>query len=251
MSAQPRPFELERPRDFSELVNTAVALYRRHFGLLIAIGAAVVIPVDLIVLGVGLEQLSSGYDKTPGVAQMMVPALVSSLVTTSLIAAMTISALLDIGAGREPSAGSSIQRGLDVFAPVFLALVLAVAGIALGLALLIVPGIYLAVRWYFVAQSVVVDGARGVAALRRSGELVAGSWWRVLGVIVGVALIVFVPAGIVGLPFEAAAQSADRSAISLAGQMLAETLTAPLGTLMVTLLYFDLRARRRAAATPL
>jgi hypothetical protein len=40
--------------------------------------------------------------------------------------------------------------------------------------LFILPGVYLAVRWYFVPQAVVIDGARGPAALTRSGQIVRG-----------------------------------------------------------------------------
>lgn len=250
MNAVRQPLELERPRDFSELFNTAIAVYTQNFGTLIAISAAVVIPVNLIVLGLGLEQLFSEYDENPSVAQALIPVLVTSLVTTPLIAAMTVTAMLDLGAGREPSASASIQRGLEFFAPVFLALLLALSGVVLGLALLIIPGIYLAIRWYFVTQSVIVDGARGAAALRRSAELVDGSWWRVLGVTLGAGLIIAVPGAIIGIPFELGAQAAGRTVLSLIGQMLTETITAPFATVMLTLLYFDLRSRHRAAQVP-
>ena len=53
-------------------------------------------------------------------------------------------------------------------------MVLAALGIALGL-ILIVPGLYLFVRWYFVPQVVVLEGARGTEGLRASGRLHPGS----------------------------------------------------------------------------
>ena len=67
------------------------------------------------------------------------------------------------------------SAGLDAFAPIFFAVLLAGIGIALGLVLLVLPGIYMAVRWYFVPQAVVIDGARGPRALEHSGELVRGA----------------------------------------------------------------------------
>ena len=67
-------------------------------------------------------------------------------------------------------------------------MLLAALGILLGL-LLIVPGIYLFVRWYFVPQAVVLEGAHGAGALRASGRLVEGAWWRTLGLIVLVNLV--------------------------------------------------------------
>src|SRR2546430_16884987 len=73
------------------------------------------------------------------------------------------------------------MSGLEAFRPVFGALVIAAAGVVLGLFVFILPGIWLFVRWAFVPQAVVLDGRRGVAALQRSAELVTGSWWRGFG----------------------------------------------------------------------
>ena len=50
---------------------------------------------------------------------------------------------------------------------------------------------------------------------------------------------------VIGSPFTAAADSTDRAAWSLAGQILAAVITQPFGALYSTLLYFDLRQRRR------
>ena len=41
------------------------AVYRRHFWTFLAVGAVVVVPAELIVSGVGLEQLTAGYDGSP------------------------------------------------------------------------------------------------------------------------------------------------------------------------------------------
>ena len=114
--------------------------------------------------------------------------------------------------------------------------------------LLIIPGIYVAVRWYFVAQSVVIDGARSTEALRGSWRLTNGYWFRTLGVIVLANIAAFLPASIVLLPLQALAESADRQAIALAGMILTNALTAPFVALVSTLLFFDIRARR--SATP-
>ena len=77
-------------------------------------------------------------------------------------------------AGEAPRARDALQSGLDAFAPIFLVVVLAGVGITIGLVLLVVPGVYLAVSWYFVPQAVMIDGARRTRALKRSSELVRG-----------------------------------------------------------------------------
>jgi hypothetical protein len=125
---------------------------------------------------------------------------------------------------------------------------LAAAGIALGL-LLIVPGIYLFVRWYFVPQAVVLEGARDAGALRASGRLVTGAWWRTFGMVVLVSLVALLVSTLVGWPFVELARSSDRAIWALAGQIVAASVTQPFAALFSTLLYFDLRERQRTAAT--
>jgi hypothetical protein len=50
---------------------------------------------------------------------------------------------------------------------------------------------------------------------------------------------------VIGSPFTAAADSTDRAAWSLIGQILAAVITQPFAALYSTLLYFDLRQRKR------
>ncbi len=130
-----------------------------------------------------------------------------------------------------------------MFTPLFVAVLLAALGIALGL-LLIVPGIFLFVRWYFVPQVVVLENARDAEALRASGRVMAGAWWRTFGLIILVNVVALLAALVIGAPFTAAAESTDLAIWSLIGQMLAGAITQPFGALYSTLLYFDLRARR-------
>jgi membrane protein implicated in regulation of membrane protease activity len=171
---------------------------------------------------------------------------VAYIVTTPLVTAMTVDLLHAIAEQRPPGARSAILAGLEAFTPLFLAVLVAAAGIAIGLFLLILPGVYLAVRWYFVPQTVVIDGRRRSEALARSGELVQGSWWRVFGIGLLTALVVGIPAQLIELPFEAGASGADSAALSLTGATIAQVLAAPLIAIVSTLLYYDLRARREA-----
>lgn len=238
--------ELERPRDTGALLRDSLSVYLRHFWTFLALGAAVVVPSELIVSGVGLEQLSGGYDATPRFAEAAIPGAVSFLVTAPLITAICVFALRSLAAGDAPRAREALVQGFEMFTPIFLAVLLAAIGIAAGL-LLIVPGVYLFVRWYFVPQTVVLEGVRGVAALRASGRLVEGAWWRTFGLIVLVNLVTLLISVVLGAPFTAAADSTDRAIWALAGQIVAGMITQPFAALYSTLLYFDLRERRRSA----
>jgi hypothetical protein len=236
--------QLRQERDFGALFRDALAVFGRHVWLFILLSAAVVVPAELIVEGVGLEMLTSDYDSSPTLAEAAVPTVVEFLVVTPIIAAICIYALHVIAEGQRPRAGAVLVAGFEAFTPLFTAVVLAAVGIALGLLVLIVPGVYLAVRWYFVPQAVVVEGTRGTAALSRSGALIEGFWWRTFGLVVLANLAIAIPGFLVLAPFTAIAESTDRAVWSLVGSAVATSLTSPFVALYSTLLYYDLVARR-------
>lgn len=235
---------LERPRDLGALLRDSLSVYLRHFGTFLALGALVVVPSELIVGGVGLEQLSSDYAATPRFAEAAIPAAVSYLVVAPLITAICVHALRSVAGGGSPGTREAIVNGFESFTPIFFAVLLAALGIALGL-LIIVPGIYLFVRWYFVPQSVVLERARDVGALRASGRLVEGAWWRTFGLVLLVNVLVLLVVILLGAPFTAAADATDRAIWALAGQTVAATVTMPFAAIFSTLMYFDLRERKR------
>jgi hypothetical protein len=238
---------LRRPRDVGALLGDALRYYSRHFGTFLAIGASVVVPVYLIVLGLGLEQLFSEYDETPPVEHTVIEAITTYLIVLPLVVAMTTHALLASDEGRLSGPAGPIAAGLESFTPVFVAVLLAAIGIT-AMLITIVFWVYFYIRWYLVPQSVVVDGRRGTEALTRSGELVRGSWWRTLGIVALTQIVALVAGALVQLPLLGAASAADSAGLSLAGNILATTLVAPYTAIVATLLYFDLRARKEGAA---
>jgi hypothetical protein len=240
--------DLLRPRDIGGLFGDAFNAYVRNLGPFLAIGAAVVVPVQVVVSGLGLGQLSGGYESKSTGAELGVLLAENYLLVGPLITAMVIHALLAVADGRRPQTGAAITSGLEAFRPVFVAVIIGAAGVILGFIAFILPGIWLAVRWYFAPQAVVVDGRRGVGALERSAELVSGAWWRVFGVVIFATIAVGIPGTLIQLPFNALADSADSSAVALAGQVVASALTTPFEALLLTLLYFDLLARRSLPA---
>jgi hypothetical protein len=238
--------QLRERREVGRLFSDALTVYGRYLWLFILLSAAVVVPADLIVQGVGLEMLTSSYEDSPGIAETLVPTIVEFLVVTPIIAAICIYALHQIAAGERPSAGEVFVAGFEAFTPLFAAVLLAALGIALGFLLFIVPGVYLAIRWYFVPQAVVIEGARGAGALSRSGEIVQDFWWRTFGLVLLANLAIAIPGLILVLPFTAIAESTDRSLWVMVGSAITTSVTTPFVALYSTLLYYDLRARAEA-----
>ncbi len=235
--------ELRRPRDVGALFHDALAVFGSHVWLFILLSAAVAVPAELIVEGIGLEMLTSSYDSSPPLAQGVIPTVVQFLVVTPIIAAICIYALHEIAAGERPSPGGVFVAGFEAFTPLFAAILLAAVGIAIGFLLLIVPGVYLAVRWIFVPQAVVIDGARGAGALSRSALVVQGFWWRTFGLILLANVAVAIPGLLLLAPFTAIADSTDRAVWQMVGSAITTSVTTPFVAIFSTLLYYDLGAR--------
>lgn len=235
-------------RDVGLLFRDSLAIYRTHPLLFIALSAAVIVPVELVVDGIGMGSLTGAHDETPEasdtVVRSVVQFFVEFLVVTPIVTAICIYALEPIANGERPSPGNVLVAGFEAFTPLFGAVVLAGAGVALGLLALVVPGVFLLVRWYFVPQAVVVDGARGPAALTRSSELVAGFWWRTLGLVLLVNVAAAIPGVLILAPFDSIADSTGDAFWTLIGTTLATSVTTPFVALYSTLLYYDLRARK-------
>ena len=101
---------------------------------------------------------------------------------------------------------------------------------------------YLLVRWFLSPQAILIESHRSLNSLRRSAQLVQGTWWRVFGlgvafllVSVGVSLVLSIPGLIIGL------------ASPLLGDILITTagvVASPVLGIGATVVYFDLRARK-------
>jgi hypothetical protein len=232
--------ELERPRDLGELLRDSFALLAGRPLAFLAVGLIFAVPIELVVSGVGLEQLTSPYEKKIQPVEAAVGALSSYVLTTPLI---TAACALLIG-GAAPTAGRAAMRAVEGSTPLLLAAIVSAIGVAVGLFFLILPGLYLVVRWFFFPQAVALEDRRGVDPLRRSGELTDGHWFRAAGVILLANLIGFLPGAALALPFGALAMSSDREWPILVGQTLGESISAPLVAAIATVLFFDLRARQ-------
>jgi hypothetical protein len=240
--------DLLRPRNIGGLFRDAFNAYFRNLGAWLAIGATIVLPVELVVSGIGLGQLNDHYTTTVTPAEGIVTSIAAYLVIGPLVTAMVIHGLLALADGGRPRPLECIMTGLEAFRPMFIPVLIAGALSVCGLLLFILPGIWLIIRLYFTPQAVVVDGRRGMGALERSAELVRGAWWRVAGIVLFTGIAVFVPTRLVLFAFDAAGKAADSQGIVLAGQAVAGALAAPFAALMLTLLYFDLLARHSLPA---
>lgn len=245
--------QLRKQRDMGTILDDSWALYRGNWRTLLLVALAIVVPVHVLVFGVGLGWLWSDYpaasDKVAlaDVGDQLAGLAAQLLVVTPLVTAMTVHVVLAAADGRRAGAGETFAAGFDVFARLFVAVILVALAVATGLLLLIIPGLFLAVRLLVVPQAVVIEGLGSGDALGRSYALTQNRWWHVFFVVLLVNILVGVFSAVVTVPLEAAAKAADTQALSLLGQIIGAVFALPLLAVAYTLLYFSLVAEKEGA----
>lgn len=218
-----------------------LAFYSRHVRLVLLVTLPVVAFVD-VVLAAGLGELTASVHKSIPTADGYLDLAASEFVTIPLVTAILARAvLIDLTSDVRPRARDVVLQGLDLFVPAFVAVLLFVSGVLFGFFLLVIPGIYLAVSWYFVVQAAVVDGVRGTATINTSTMLVRGRWWHSAGVGLCFQLCVGIPSLVAADVFESLARAANSDALIVIGNVLIDTIALPFVAIGATLYYLELR----------
>ncbi|MFF6780374.1 glycerophosphoryl diester phosphodiesterase membrane domain-containing protein [Streptomyces sp. NPDC012510] len=124
--------------------------------------------------------------------------------------------------------------------------------------------VWLMIRFSLASPALMLEKQGVRKSLNRSGKLVRGSWWRVLGIQLLAAIIAYVVASIVVIPFTVLGAALDGDGlsgflasggtalgwtylvISGVGAVIGSTLTFPISAGVTVLLYIDQRIRREA-----
>jgi hypothetical protein len=229
--------DLTRRRTLGDIVTDAVALFGAHSGVFFTATLLVVAPVTVLVDGVWGRMLADGVDAQGPAAATLVSTLLTTLLIPPLVTAVHAGAVVGLGQGVAPTLGGVLRTAFALYAPLLAVLLLFALAVLCGLVLLVIPGIWLSTRWYFGPQVVVVEGLRGRAALRRSGDLVAGRWWRVFATLLVLGLLTALAAGIV----TAAVGAAGNALVYVVVLALMQSVALSVAALGATLLFFDLR----------
>ena len=172
--------------------------------------------------------------------------LVLTIVALFWLQAALIKAVEDVRDGRaDMSLEQTFGAAKPHLASVIVAGFLGALGIALGFVLLIVPGLILLTIWCLIIPVIVLEGKSAGESFGASRELVRGYGWKVFGVIVLTALLLIgfqILLSIVLSPLADWLQGFVSNVVS-------GTLTAPFVALVLTLLYFRLKAAKQAPVT--
>jgi hypothetical protein len=253
-----------------QLLEDAFTLYRRHArdflitaailfvpGALLSSAALALITAPMRASAAGLEEaLASGTAAEGAAAAVAVGGMFASvlgllgwalvaLILMGFIVPLTLGALTiavaDRALGGDASPWDYWRLLLRRLGPLLSALLPASLLCALGIFLFVVPGLVLSFLFVFVPAVVLIEGRAGVAALKRSVQLVRADWLRVAVVLIAFGAIYLVGSLIAGLVIPDRAFFLQHVVIDLFTLVL-----LPVPVLATVLLYLDVRRRTEA-----
>ena len=216
------------------IVREAWELYKAHWRTFVPLALIVYIVLGLITLVFGLLL---------GWLGLIIGAL-ASIVGTFWLQGALVEAVQDVRDGKQDlSIGELFARVQPRLPALIVAGILAGLGIAVGLILLIVPGLFLLTIWSLIVPTIVLEGKSAGESFGRSRELVKGHGWQVFGVIVITIGAVIVASIIVGLLTFWLPDGFD----SFVSDLISNTVVVPFVAIAWTLMYFTLAQGRSEA----
>ncbi len=197
------PLRLARRRAWGQIVSATRRMYTGRFRIWMGVGA-VFVPVLLVATGLQavvfhltpFANLADVAGESNGFVALLVFALGIgfAVIALTFVQAATALVLVSIDEGRDPTIRQAYRDVARRWKRLLATLVLLVAVVVvLNLTVVGIPiAIWLLFRWAFLAQTLVLEDLRPLAALRRSAELVRGRWWKVATIVLfttGLALL--------------------------------------------------------------
>lgn len=254
-----------RPRFVWDIVDDAFDLYRERFALLCGISAAVNAPAYLLYILVTASAVAavssrSGTDPFGGVLELYqsiflgLPLLSIAQVLQGGATALVVQDVLE-GKQENITLGSAYRRVFRRALPIMGAAFLVGFAVLIGLCAFGVGALYAGVVTAFVSQCILLEGRSIGSAFQRSHDLAQNAFGKVLGMNILVGLITaIISGGLQGLTEiffvfiewgeNSAVQQAQKYVVSQSLTSIVAILLAPIASVALTLLYFDLRVRR-------
>lgn len=225
------------------ILGEAWALYTKFFTRFFVVAVIVFLIVNLVNAVFG-SLVGSGA----GVAVLVaLITTVVSLVGTFWVQGALVYAVEDVRDGRiDSSVGELFERVRPYLGTLIVAGILAGLGIAVGLVLLIIPGLILLTWWCLIVPVIVLEGKRVGESFTRSRELVRGHGWTVFGVVILSVLAIAVASGLIQAIFSFLGPFLRY----WIGGAIANAIVDPFLAVALTLMYFHLRESPVGEAAP-
>jgi hypothetical protein len=229
------------------VLDEAWNLYRRFFLRFVLVAAAVFVVVGLV------NGLVAEAGDDSGLAALfwgLIGAGVS-IVGYFWLQGALVEAVRDVRDGRaDAPIGDLFARTRPRLPALISAGVIAGLGIALGLLVFIVPGLYLLTRWFLIAPVIVLEGRSAGESFGRSWELVRGHAWDAFGLILLTLVAAGIGGGLVGALVRIVLAPLPDFLAAWGASIVVNSLIAPFVALAWTLAYYRLADRPQEQPQP-
>lgn len=185
---------MPKPFNYSATWNDAVAMITANVQILIAvIGVFVVVPQFVLIVLMGPPPNEAVADPLAALgayySSNFLPLLIASII--GIIGTLTIlTVYLD---NSRPTVASAIAAAFGMLLTYFITNIIMAFVVGLGMILLLIPGIYLAIKFICAGAVIVAEKERNpIAALRRSWDLTNGNSLRIFGFVVILFVVLIV-----------------------------------------------------------
>ncbi len=263
-----------QPLSLTDILDGMFTLYRNHFHLffrIVVVYFVIAYTIDKISIYFVINSLPDAISGT------LFFTMLSSLLVSLFVVGGLSYASAQLFLGRNITVEAALQQSLRRYLP-FLGCFVIYFLVAIGLSITCIGipfAIYLIVRWGLYGLPVLFEETPTMASLRRSTELVKGTWWRVCGIMFAIFLIYYMIMSILStsitfifflvpgtgeIPQDATALETITFVFAPSPRDIGWTvymirtfftigiaaLTMPIASIGSTLLYFDLRIRKEA-----
>jgi hypothetical protein len=243
-------------RSIREVFNDAIRIYKAtgRSTWMLAFGLAIVAAIpSLLWQQPPTPALSDNLDDVLAAATALTvpPAVWLSIVIAVPVCLIFFSALIaninGVATGQAVSAGEAIGLGVRLLPRMCALFVLYSCIVAVGLFVLLVPGIYWGGNLQLAFVPLVIEDTGVLQSMAISRRVIKGHWWRAamlisypLGIYLAIFLAVMLLTDVLGSIFRAVAAATAVSQLLL---LALDTLTAPLFIAALVALYCDLKLR--------
>ena len=100
-----------------------------------------------------------------------------------------VNSIIKMTLGQKIEIGKFFSSGFNRWSTLLFANIIYIIGVFLGLICLIIPGIYLMIRWFFITQIIMYEKLNSSEAFTKSGEIISDKFWEVATIFVICAII--------------------------------------------------------------
>jgi hypothetical protein len=217
----------------SDVLGEAFDLYRRYFLRFVGTAAIVFVVLDL---ASAFADQAAGESVSSELLWSVIAVLLA-VIGAFWVQGALIEAVSDVRDGRiDTTIGDLFDRTRPRLPALIAAGIVAGIGVAVGIILLIVPGLFLLTRWALIPAVIVIEKRRAGEAFDRSWQLTRGYGWPVFGSLIVSFLLYAIALGL----FRALFLPLPRFAEIWIGGVVAHSITAPFIALVGAVLYFRL-----------